>query len=166
MREISEETYLGVNDFICGLNKDQLKEFHRRMKEKQPNLHDFFICHILFETNQKILLSFNSIFALIIRSYEYEYGEFPILKKDRLVNFHHNKSKQIVEELKLNSREKILSDLRTQAGQSELISFIDLIVDGTLEKPSPYSVLQKSDVKFGIYLAIIFLNQEMEIINN
>jgi hypothetical protein len=71
-----------------------------------------------------------------------------------------------VEELKLNSREKILSDLRTQAGQSELISFIDLIVDGTLEKPSPYSVLQKSDVKFGIYLAIIFLNQEMEIINN
>src|ERR1035437_9215835 len=162
MKEISEETFESINQFISGLNKEQIKAFHTRIKEKQPNLYEFFICHILFETNQKRLLSFNSIFSLIIRSYEYEYCEFPILKKDKLVAFHSNKSKLIVEDMKLNSREKVLSDLRKQAGQSELVNFIDLIVDGTPEKPSPYTTDQKTDVKFGIYLAIIFLNEEIE----
>lgn len=162
MREISEDTYISINDFICGLNEEQTSAFFFRMKDKQPAIHSYMLQSIGIESSKYALVIGNFLFALIIRSYEYEYGEFPMIAQERITEYNSEKTKFITLELKRNSRNKTINGLKREAGQRVLIEFLELMTAKDSRTHASFTEDEKSRLKIAVYLTVIFLNEEME----
>jgi hypothetical protein len=162
MREITEETFMSVNDFISGLNGDQIIDFFTRLQEKQPVIHSYILMNFRSEASDKSRMHANFIFTHLIRSYEYEYGEFPMIDVDTVKNFQEEKNKYLTLELKRNSRSKVINGLRREGGQRELLKFLDLFIEGDKETPSDFLPEEMWNMKVAFYLTVILLNEEME----
>lgn len=163
MREISEETFGSIHSFMKGLSDEQIPDFILRLSEKQPNIHSF-IYHYLGapDADPKSLGMGGYLFAIIIRCYEYEYGEFQTITQEIFSEFHNEKKKYLDNELKRNSRNKVISGLRRQAGQRVMIHYLDILMMGGIGVQSVFKDSEKESIKVAIYMIIIFLNAEME----
>jgi len=162
MREISEETFENIFNFINGLSMEQVPEFSKSMIDKQPYIQGMIINYLGPEPDESSMATAIIVYSLIIRCYEYEYGVLPLIKSEQLSEFHTEQMLYIKADLKRNSLKKVISALRRKAGQREFIDFIDLIIDGGKGYPEGFKEDLKTVAKTGIYLTVIFLNAEME----
>ena len=162
MREISGETFTSISSFITGLNKEQMTEFFNRQKEKQLYVHSYIINSAGADASLSSKVFANLLFALIMRCFEYEYGELLPITEESLSEFITERNEFIVRELKRNSRKKVVSGIRRIAGQRRFIDNLDWFIDGDKDNPSGFIESERLNVKITVYLIVYFLNTEME----
>ena len=162
MKEISGETFTSISSFITGLSQEQMTEFFTRQKEKQLYVHSYIVNSVGTAASLSSKVFANLLFALIIRCYEYEYGEILPITEKRLAKFMKERNESIVRELKRNSRKKVYNGLRRDAEQRKFIDNLDWFIDGDNENPSGFIESERLNVKITAYLIVFFLNAEME----
>jgi hypothetical protein len=162
MREISEETFGSIHSFMKGLNNEQVPEFVKSLQVKQPSIHAF-IYQYLGELAEPPSLGMGGyIFAIIIRCYEYEYGEFQTITPEKVLEFHTEKMKNIAAELKRKPLNKVVSGLRREARQRVMIEYLDIMMMGSNDVETVFNAVEKEKIRVAIYMIIILLNEEME----
>jgi hypothetical protein len=162
MREISEETFESITVFIRGLNEDQRADFMERIAEKQYHIYTYIHEFLEDEISDKTSETTMYLLAIIIRCYEYEYGEFPAVSEERVNNYSDEKNTFIGQEMKRHSLGKIANGFKRAAGQRVLINHLEEIIAGNKNNPLGFEDYEKMSIRAAIYLSIILLNEEME----
>jgi hypothetical protein len=162
MREISEETLESISVFIRGLNADQRADFMDRIAEKQYHIYSYIHEFLEDEISDKTSDTTMYLLAIIIRCYEYEYGEFPQVSEERVTIYSDEKNTFIRQEMNRHSLNKIANGFKRAAGQRVLINHLDEIIEGNKTNPLGFEDYEKMSIRAAIYLTVILLNEEME----
>jgi|ERR1035437_8444140 hypothetical protein len=162
MREISEDTCSSIKGFMRGLNTEQISDYMNVIVEKQPYILSLMVKYHVNADKDSSLGIVNFVFAFIVRCYEYEYGEFPLIADATLVKFHDEKRKYMDLELNRKSQNKVISGLRREAGQRKLLEFIDGIIQDNRILQTDLLESNLKSFRVGVYMTILLLNEELE----
>ncbi len=162
MNSITNETLVSVHGFITKLNPEQLRLFVLQMQDKQPIIQSylFSLVHSNITENEHRMLNF--IFILIVRCYEYEYGEISLIEEQTVRDFDQEYSAYIMRERKTKLLKKVIHSSSKEAKQYEIVSFLELLVEGYKEIKSQFEDKDKPLVKFAIYTIVILMNTEVK----
>jgi hypothetical protein len=162
MKQIpNDPTILSIITFIKGLNEEQKESFYIRLVEKQPHLFTM-MGSVPDITQVDCINTLNYLFGLILRSFEYEFGEIPMISLETINEFNDEMEIAINRELKTSSPYKSVRNFKRNVHQNDLTDYVDSILEGTKESPATFPADILPAIKISIYFVIDLLNREVQ----
>jgi hypothetical protein len=162
MKPISEESIYSVASFAKNLTADQLKDLYIRINEKQPHMYQYFKNFISKSGTKETMALLPYIFLLLIRTYEYEYGELELIDIATINDGDDELFKVMKKANDMPSMKKVELELAMKADQAPFIQFLESLIDGIKANKSQNALLDKMGVKLGLYITMVILNSVVE----